>query len=160
MKNSLTFAGVLNAIDGIASEDSQIVVMTTNHKEDLDPAFIRPGRVDREYYLGNCNSYQVQSLFRNFFPAATEDDLNKANEIFKVMNTEISPAKLQGHLLRFKKSLEGAMKEFTKLEESDEGLPATPASHDSGCPISDDKLSNALADIEKTNESNQIDNNE
>ncbi len=43
-KSSLTLSGILNAIDGVASEESQILFMTTNHKELLDPAVIRPGR--------------------------------------------------------------------------------------------------------------------
>ena len=44
---SLTLSGVLNSIDGVTTADSQILVMTTNHKENLDPALIRPGR----YYI-------------------------------------------------------------------------------------------------------------
>merc|ERR1711902_186265 len=143
-KSSLTFEGVLNAIDGIASEESQIIVMTTNHKDDLDPAFIRPGRVDREFYLGNCNSCQVQTLFRNFFCSATESDLDKVRAMFETMNTAISPAKLQGHLLRYKKNLEEALKEFPKLDEMTESLPDTPVSSDSGCVISKEKLDDAL----------------
>ena len=43
-KSNLTLSGVLNAIDGVASEDSQILIMTTNHKDHLDPALVRPGR--------------------------------------------------------------------------------------------------------------------
>ena len=43
-QTSLTLSGILNAIDGVASEESQILFMTTNHKELLDPAIIRPGR--------------------------------------------------------------------------------------------------------------------
>ena len=41
---SLTMSGVLNGIDGVTTADSQIIIMTTNHKENLDPALIRPGR--------------------------------------------------------------------------------------------------------------------
>ena len=41
---SITMSGVLNSIDGVATADSQILIMTTNHKENLDPALIRPGR--------------------------------------------------------------------------------------------------------------------
>ena len=41
---SLTMSGVLNGIDGVTTSDSQILIMTTNHKENLDPALIRPGR--------------------------------------------------------------------------------------------------------------------
>merc|ERR1711963_1002598 len=129
-KSSLTFEGVLNAIDGIASEESQIIIMTTNHKEDLDPAFIRPGRVDREFHLD-----KVRAMFEN-------------------MNTSISPAKLQGHLLRFKKSLEEALKEFPMLDEITDTLPDTPLSSDSGCVISKEKLDDALAGIDDTDESN------
>merc|ERR1740120_133604 len=42
----LTFSGVLNALDGVAGQEGKIVVMTTNHPEKLDPALVRPGRVD------------------------------------------------------------------------------------------------------------------
>ena len=41
---SITMSGVLNSIDGVSTADSQILIMTTNHKENLDPALIRPGR--------------------------------------------------------------------------------------------------------------------
>ena len=159
-KSSLTFEGVLNAIDGIASEESQIIIMTTNHKEDLDPAFIRPGRVDREFHLGNCDSCQVQTLFRNFFHSATDSDLDKVRAMFENMNTSISPAKLQGHLLRFKKSLEEALKEFPMLDEITDTLPDTPLSSDSGCVISKEKLDDALAGIDDTDESKINDNKE
>jgi len=42
----LTFSGFLNALDGVRSKDGTIVIMTTNHRERLDPALIRPGRCD------------------------------------------------------------------------------------------------------------------
>eukprot|EP00741_Cyanophora_paradoxa_P001161 tig00000459_g1119.t1 len=43
---SVTFAGLLNMLDGVAATEQRIVFMTTNHIERLDPALIRPGRVD------------------------------------------------------------------------------------------------------------------
>ena len=46
----LTTSGILNALDGVATVDSQIIVMTTNHKENLDPALIRPGRYCQLYF--------------------------------------------------------------------------------------------------------------
>jgi chaperone BCS1 len=36
----------LNAIDGVRTADGRILFMTTNHKEKLDPALLRPGRAD------------------------------------------------------------------------------------------------------------------
>lgn len=43
-KNGL--ASVLNCLDGIFAPENLVVVMTTNHIEKLDPALIRPGRID------------------------------------------------------------------------------------------------------------------
>src|SRR5690606_7749955 len=42
----ITFSGLLNAIDGVASGEGRLLFMTTNHPERLDPALIRPGRID------------------------------------------------------------------------------------------------------------------
>lgn len=45
-EKSVSFSGLLNAIDGVRSTDGRILFMTTNHKEKLDPALLRPGRAD------------------------------------------------------------------------------------------------------------------
>lgn len=46
-KGGITFAGFLNCIDGmLAPHNGRIVVMSTNHVDRLDPALIRPGRID------------------------------------------------------------------------------------------------------------------
>lgn len=37
---------ILNALDGIGSFNDKILLMSTNHLDKLDPAFLRPGRVD------------------------------------------------------------------------------------------------------------------
>ncbi len=43
----ITFSGFLNCIDGvIAAQNGRILIMSTNHIDRLDPALIRPGRVD------------------------------------------------------------------------------------------------------------------
>ena len=33
-------------MDGVASQTNRVLMMTTNHRERLDPALIRPGRCD------------------------------------------------------------------------------------------------------------------
>ena len=52
--NRLTFSGLLNAIDGVTSTEGRIVFMTTNYIDRLDPALIRPGRVDNIQSQSNC----------------------------------------------------------------------------------------------------------
>jgi chaperone BCS1 len=153
-KSRLTLSGVLNAIDGVASEDSQILIMTTNHKDHLDPALIRPGRVDRDFYFDNCNAIQVKDIFKNFFPDATEGDLTKVLESFSKIEVPVSPAKLQGYLLRFKKSLPDAQNNLHILDDTSEDLPPTPHSGDSGCSINEAGLSEAIQEIQKENDIN------
>jgi SpoVK/Ycf46/Vps4 family AAA+-type ATPase len=42
--------------------------MTTNHKERLDPALLRPGRADVHVRLDLASEKQIRELFLRFFP--------------------------------------------------------------------------------------------
>lgn len=64
---NVTFSGLLNALDGVASGESRIIFMTTNHLERLDPALIRPGRVDLICELGDAEPAQVRELLVRFY---------------------------------------------------------------------------------------------
>ncbi|MFV7771561.1 AAA family ATPase [Shewanella marisflavi] len=55
----LTLGGVLNALDGVIPLDDCLVVMTTNHLENLDPALIRKGRVDVSIEVPLISAKQV-----------------------------------------------------------------------------------------------------
>ncbi len=44
--NDITLGTVLNLLDGVQSIHGRILIMTSNHKEVLDPALFRAGRVD------------------------------------------------------------------------------------------------------------------
>lgn len=46
--------------------------MTTNHIDKLDPALIRPGRVDMKCYLGDADENQMVLMFNRFFPDSKE----------------------------------------------------------------------------------------
>lgn len=67
LKSKLTLSGVLNAFDGIATPPGLIVMMTTNHKERLDPALIRPGRVDMAETLLPVDGDQIADLYHWFY---------------------------------------------------------------------------------------------
>ena len=42
--------------------------MTTNFRERLDPALLRPGRADFHVELNNASVMQMKGLFLKFFP--------------------------------------------------------------------------------------------
>ncbi len=62
---------ILNALDGLFSAHGRILIATTNHIEDLDPALIRPGRIDLKVEIGYVNNEILQLFFDSFFPEAT-----------------------------------------------------------------------------------------
>ncbi|CAM8878134.1 unnamed protein product [Rhodiola kirilowii] len=51
--SKLTLSGLLNFIDGLWSccGDERIIIFITNHKEKLDPALLRPGRLDVHIHM-------------------------------------------------------------------------------------------------------------
>ncbi|CAD6886117.1 unnamed protein product [Tilletia laevis] len=66
-RTNITFSGLLNALDGVASSEERIVFMTTNYPERLDPALVRPGRVDRRFELGDADEEQVERMMGRFY---------------------------------------------------------------------------------------------
>ncbi|CAB4483292.1 unnamed protein product [Rhizophagus irregularis] len=54
----------LGCLDGNILAEGNIIVMTTNHVEHLDPACIRPGRMDVHLNLGYCTCYQINKMYK------------------------------------------------------------------------------------------------
>ncbi len=63
-----TLKGMLNALDGIQALDNIIVMFTTNHLEKIDPALIRPGRIDHIRQLPQPGIEAIKSHFLTLYP--------------------------------------------------------------------------------------------
>ncbi|CAI7864572.1 unnamed protein product [Closterium sp. NIES-53] len=105
--DSLSFSGLLNVLDGIAAQERRIVVMTTNHIERLDPALIRPGRIDFRLLLDCASSTQIARLFLRFFPDSPSSDADGFASLFR--ERVVSPASVQGFLLLHKDNAAAAL---------------------------------------------------
>jgi chaperone BCS1 len=103
--NRVTLSGLLNALDGVASSEGRIVFMTTNYIDRLDPALIRPGRVDMKEFFGHCSRHQLVQMFRRFYGGP---DVEKFAETFAEnvlkSNKSVSPAQVQGYFMVHKLS--------------------------------------------------------
>jgi mitochondrial chaperone BCS1 len=64
---TVTFSGLLNALDGLAAGEERIAFLTTNHIDRLDPALIRPGRVDMIQHLGAATRHQASTMWDRFY---------------------------------------------------------------------------------------------
>uniref|UniRef100_A0A674HT24 BCS1 homolog, ubiquinol-cytochrome c reductase complex chaperone n=1 Tax=Taeniopygia guttata TaxID=59729 RepID=A0A674HT24_TAEGU len=104
----LTFSGLLNALDGVASTEARIVFMTTNYVDRLDPALVRPGRVDLKQYVGHCSRWQLARMFQRFYPEQPPAAAQNFAEQALAVSKEISAAQVQGHFMLYKTDPEGA----------------------------------------------------
>lgn len=121
--SGITFSGLLNALDGVASAERRIVFMTTNHPERLDPALIRPGRVDFKTLLDNATPRQARQMFAQFY-----GDEALADEFVALVarrGLPVSTAQLQGLFIFHKDDPHGAMRAFA-LVDAESDPPASP----------------------------------
>lgn len=95
----VTFSGLLNALDGVASAEGRILFMTSNYAERLDPALIRPGRVDVKEFIGNATDDQLQRAFERFYPNC---DGELARKFVQKIPKPVSMAAVQGFFLKYK----------------------------------------------------------
>jgi chaperone BCS1 len=65
----ISLSGLLNAIDGVASQEGRVLVMTTNYPEKLDDALVRPGRVDLKIQFTLASRNQIRELFLRMYRA-------------------------------------------------------------------------------------------
>jgi SpoVK/Ycf46/Vps4 family AAA+-type ATPase len=64
VSEKLDLGTILNAMDGILETPGRIVIMTSNHPERLDPALIRPGRIDMIIKFDYCNTMEVEEIYK------------------------------------------------------------------------------------------------
>ncbi|CAI4059064.1 bifunctional AAA family ATPase chaperone/translocase BCS1 SKDI_04G5860 [Saccharomyces kudriavzevii IFO 1802] len=115
--SSVTFSGLLNALDGVTSSEETITFMTTNHPEKLDAAIMRPGRIDYKVYVGNATSYQVEKMFMKFYPGETEI-CKKFVENIEALDITVSTAQLQGLFVMNKDAPQDALGMVASLRNS------------------------------------------
>ncbi|KAK7932562.1 Mitochondrial chaperone BCS1 [Apiospora marii] len=115
---TVTYSGLLNALDGISAGEDRIAFLTTNHVELLDPALYRPGRVDMISRIGEATSYQAAELWTKFYGDVDTDGKGRerflarldALGLFKEgTSIRTSTARIQGLFVFHKDDMEGAI---------------------------------------------------
>ncbi|KAL6657949.1 hypothetical protein ACP70R_005729 [Stipagrostis hirtigluma subsp. patula] len=98
--HGITLSGLLNFIDGLwsTSGEERIIVFTTNYKDRLDPALLRPGRMDVHVYMGYCGWEAFKTLAKNYFLINDHALFPKIQEL--LAEAEVTPAEVSEMLLR------------------------------------------------------------
>ncbi|KAK1470311.1 hypothetical protein CCUS01_06413 [Colletotrichum cuscutae] len=124
-----TLSGLLNVLDGVASQEGRIVLMTSNVAHKLDRALVRPGRIDRMIFLGNISKGSAKGMFERMYrPHLSTETLltDKDDEALKKQTSEFdklaegfssqvpddifTPAQLQGFLLNHRNAPKQAVR--------------------------------------------------
>jgi chaperone BCS1 len=107
--SKLTLSGLLNTIDGPLATEGRILIMTSNHPDRLDPALVRPGRIDRAITLANAQPDQARRLLARIFPDAAESQCD-AFAAWAGDGSQ-SMATLQGHLIMHQDHIDRAIQQ-------------------------------------------------
>lgn len=91
-KSGLTLSGLLNVIDGIASPEGRILILTSNFPERLDAALLRPGRIDMQVEFTNITKEQAGEIFVRMYTSrrkvisCSSGKVNKSLDIDELAN--------------------------------------------------------------------------
>ena len=99
-KNMITFSSLLNSLDGLTSKEGLIIIMTSNFKNNLDEALIRPGRIDKIIHYDYIKKEQVEQMYMKFIFCSenmvniktTSDEIR--NESFESFYTEFKKLRI------------------------------------------------------------------
>ncbi|EOA30513.1 hypothetical protein CARUB_v10013636mg [Capsella rubella] len=129
----ISLSGLLNFVDGLWSScgEERIIIFTTNHKEKLDPALLRPGRMDLHILMDYCTPFALKKLVVMYLEI---DDHVLFDPIEKlVLEVSVTPAEVAQQLmasknidiavnglLEFMENKKVKKEENTKVEEKGE----------------------------------------
>ncbi|KAF5203471.1 Aaa-atpase [Thalictrum thalictroides] len=123
--DQFTLSGLLNFIDGLWSScgDERIIIFTTNYKDRLDPALLRPGRMDMHIHMSYCTPCGFKLLASNYLQIQNHPLFEEIELLMK--NVNVTPAEVAEELMKSddaKTSLEGLInflqRKKTDLDES------------------------------------------
>ena len=85
----ITLDDILNLWDGIRETPGRIMIISSNHYQDLDPALIRPGRIDLTLEL----SYVTHDIIKEIYNHLFDEELSNDN-LKNINNKFYSPAEI------------------------------------------------------------------
>lgn len=76
----VTMNTLLNALDGVAAPEGSMVFMTCNDINRVQPALLRPGRIDVKMELGYADKLQIREMFYRFMDFDSSFKKSKSDE--------------------------------------------------------------------------------
>ncbi|OAY62117.1 AAA-ATPase At2g46620 [Manihot esculenta] len=109
---AVSFSGVLNFMDGILNSccaDERIMVFTVNSKDHIDPAILRPGRIDVHIHFPLCDFSAFKTLSNSYLGVKDHKLFPQVEEIFQT-GASLSPAEISELMIANRNSPSRALK--------------------------------------------------
>jgi ATP-dependent 26S proteasome regulatory subunit len=95
----ITLDDILNLWDGIRETPGRILIISTNHYSKLDPALVRPGRVDISLELTNASHNTISDIYYHLFDKPIDKE-----KLCLIKEYFYSPAELINIYVKFVKN--------------------------------------------------------
>ena len=89
IEDPVTLDDILNLWDGICETPGRIMVLTSNHYDELDPAIKRPGRIDITLEMQNASRQVIAEMHKHLFKQVICDDV-----LVRIPDRVYSPAEI------------------------------------------------------------------
>lgn len=98
LANSTTLQTLLTTLDGIMTPHGLVLFMTTNYVQNLDPALIRPGRVDYKLNFGQLDDHQIKQACKFYSEHSWETSFNEIKSLKPKSMAEVQEILIQKYL--------------------------------------------------------------
>lgn len=89
VEDPITLDDILNLWDGLKETPGRMLGISSNHYDKLDPALIRPGRIDVTIHLDNASRDIIQKMFTHYYKVPIDN-----NKLRKIKSEFYSPAEI------------------------------------------------------------------
>ena len=111
-QSSFNLGSILSKFDGIDSSEGSIIIATTNHIDKIDPALIRPGRMDINIELKKANKKVTLEILSHFFEMS-EHDIQESYDEY-ILDYMYSPAEMIQMCIKYKNNIDDCIRELHK----------------------------------------------
>ena len=88
-KPSFTLSFLLNLIDGVQENHGGILIITTNHYNEIDPALLRDSRIDLTINMENAGIDTISEIYNYYYHEALPEEFYNKNKNIKIMPSKL-----------------------------------------------------------------------
>lgn len=127
---ALSFSAILNFMDGIFSccGDERVMIFTMNSKDQIDPAVLRPGRIDHHIHFPLCDFNAFKSLAHSHLGLKDHKLFPQVEENFQT-GSVLSPAEISEIMISNRSSPTRALKLVISTHQSNSKLVPSDKIH-------------------------------